>query len=315
MLELVIISALNGVLYGLLLFLMASGLTVVFSMLGVLNFAHAGFYMLGAFFGFQISKWFGFWWALLLAPVIVGLIGAAVERFALRDIHRSGHVAELLFTFGLAYVIEEVVQIVWGKDPVDYRGPPSLDFPAFSIFSTNYPSYKVFMFVISVTVFVALLIVLKKSRIGLVVQASLTHPQMVAHLGHNVGLVFTLVFGVGIGLAALAGVIAGPILQTQSNMAASLIALLFVIIVVGGLGSLAGAFVASLLIGLIQTFAVSLDGSLASLFGPLSPDVPQFLIRNIWTVTIAQVAPIIPYALLIVVLIFRPMGLFGTRET
>jgi branched-chain amino acid transport system permease protein len=252
---------------------------------------------------------------LLLAPVIVGLIGAAVERFALRDIHRSGHVAELLFTFGLAYVIEEVVQIVWGKDPVDYRGPPSLDFPAFSIFSTNYPSYKVFMFVISVTVFVALLIVLKKSRIGLVVQASLTHPQMVAHLGHNVGLVFTLVFGVGIGLAALAGVIAGPILQTQSNMAASLIALLFVIIVVGGLGSLAGAFVASLLIGLIQTFAVSLDGSLASLFGPLSPDVPQFLIRNIWTVTIAQVAPIIPYALLIVVLIFRPMGLFGTRET
>jgi branched-chain amino acid transport system permease protein len=138
---------------------------------------------------------------------------------------------------------------------------------------------------------------------------------MVAHLGHNVGLVFTLVFGVGIGLAALAGVIAGPILQTQSNMAASLIALLFVIIVVGGLGSLAGAFVASLLIGLIQTFAVSLDGSLASLFGPLSPDVPQFLIRNIWTVTIAQVAPIIPYALLIVVLIFRPMGLFGTRET
>ena len=315
MLELVIISALNGVLYGLLLFLMASGLTVVFSMLGVLNFAHAGFYMLGAFFGFQISKWFGFWWALLLAPIIVGLIGAAVERFALRDIHRSGLVAELLFTFGLAYVIEEVVQIVWGKDPVDYRGPPSLDFPAFSIFSTNYPSYKVFMFAISVAIFVALLIVIKRSRIGLVVQASLTHPQMVAHLGHNVGLVFTLVFGVGIGLAALAGVIAGPILQTQSNMAASLIALLFVIIVVGGLGSLAGAFVASLLIGLIQTFAVSLDGSLACLFGPLSPDAPQFLIRNIWTVTIAQVAPIIPYALLILVLILRPMGLFGTRET
>ena len=315
MLELVIISALNGVLYGLLLFLMASGLTVVFSMLGVLNFAHAGFYMLGAFFGFQISTWFGFWWALLLAPIIVGLIGAAVERFALRDIHRSGHVAELLFTFGLAYVIEEIVQIVWGKDPVDYRGPPSLDFPAFSIFSTNYPSYKVFMFAISVAIFVALLIVIKRSRIGLVVQASLTHPQMVAHLGHNVGLVFTLVFGVGIGLAALAGVIAGPILQTQSNMAASLIALLFVIIVVGGLGSLAGAFVASLLIGLIQTFAVSLDGSLASLFGPLSPDAPQFLIRNIWTVTIAQVAPIIPYALLILVLILRPMGLFGTRET
>jgi branched-chain amino acid transport system permease protein len=315
MLELFVISTLNGVLYGMLLFLMASGLTVVFSMLGVLNFAHAGFYMLGAFFGFQISKWFGFWPALILAPLAVGLIGAGVERFALRDIHKSGHVAELLFTFGLAFVIEESVQIIWGKDPVDYRGPPSLDFPAFSIFSTNYPSYKVFMLAISAAIFVALLLIIKKSRIGLIVQASLTHPQMVAHLGHNVGRVFTLVFGVGTGLAAIAGVIAGPILQTQSNMAASLIAILFVVIVLGGLGSLAGAFVASLLIGLIQTFAVSMDGSLASLFGPLSPEYPQFLVQNIWTVTVAQVAPIIPYVLLILVLIFRPMGLFGTRET
>ena len=120
MLELIVISTLNGVLFGMLLFLMASGLTVIFSMLGVLNFAHASFYMLGAFFGFQISRWFGFWPALLIAPLLAGAIGAGVERFGLRRVHRNGHVAELLFTFGLAFVIEEIVQIIWGKSPVDF---------------------------------------------------------------------------------------------------------------------------------------------------------------------------------------------------
>ena len=112
MLELIVISTLNGVLYGMLLFLMASGLTVIFSMLGVLNFAHGAFYMLGAFFGFQISRWFGFWPALVVAPLLAGLIGAAVERYGLRHVHKNGHVAELLFTFGLAFAIEEVVQII-----------------------------------------------------------------------------------------------------------------------------------------------------------------------------------------------------------
>src|SRR4051812_49864651 len=113
-----------------LLFLMASGLTVIFSMLGVLNFAHASFYMLGAFFGFQVARWFGFWPALLIAPLLAGAIGAGVERFGLRRVHRNGHVAELLFTFGLAFAIEEIVQIIWGKSPVDFRIPASLDFPA-----------------------------------------------------------------------------------------------------------------------------------------------------------------------------------------
>ena len=127
--ELVTISTLNGVLYGMLLFLMASGLTLIFSMMGVLNFAHASFYMLGAFFGFQISQIVGFWPAFVIAPVLVGGIGALVERYALRHVHRHGPVAELLFTFGLAFVIEELVQMIWGKGPADYRMPASLDFP------------------------------------------------------------------------------------------------------------------------------------------------------------------------------------------
>jgi len=314
-LELIVISTLNGILFGMLLFLMASGLTLIFSMLGVLNFAHASFYMLGAFFGFQISRWFGFWPALLVAPLLAGAIGMAVERYGLRSVHRNGHVAELLFTFGLAFVIEEVVQIIWGKSPVDFRIPPSLDFPAFTIFSTNYPAYKMFMLLVSIAIFAGLLIVLKKTRIGLIVQAALTHPHMVAHLGHNVGRVFMLVFGVGTALAAVAGVIAGPALVTQSNMAGLLGPILFVVVVVGGLGSLPGAFVASLLIGLVQTFAVSMNGSLAGAFGPLSPAYASTWLSDIWGVTIAQIAPIMPYLLLVLILIFRPMGLLGTRET
>nr|WP_155262568.1 MULTISPECIES: branched-chain amino acid ABC transporter permease [Bradyrhizobium] len=311
----IVISTLNGVLFGMLLFLLSSGLTVIFSMMGVLNFAHASFYMLGAFFGFQLTRWIGFWPALVLAPLLVGAVGMAVERYGLRNTHKHGHVAELLLTFGLAFAIEEIVSMIWGKSPVDYRVPAALDFPAFTVFSTNYPAYKIFMLVVSVVIFIALLVTLKKTRVGLIVQAALTHPSMVGHLGHNVGRVFMLVFGVGSALAGLAGVIAGPSLVTQSDMAALLGPILFVVIVFGGLGSLPGAFIASLLIGLIQTFAVALNGSLASVFGPLDPSLGPSPLTDIWNVTIAQIAPILPYVLLVLVLIFRPMGLLGTRES
>jgi branched-chain amino acid transport system permease protein len=315
-LELIVVSTLNGVLFGMLLFLMASGLTLIFSMMGVLNFAHASFYMLGAFFGFQLARWVGFWPSLVLAPVLVGALGALVERYGLRHVHRHGHVAELLFTFGLAYVVEEVVQMIWGKLPADYRVPEALDFSAFTVFSTNYPAYKMFMLLIAIGIFVVLFAVLTRTRVGLIIQAALSRPDMVAMLGHNVPRVFMLAFGCGTGLAALAGVIAGPALVTQSNMAALLGPILFVVVVVGGLGSLAGAFIASLLIGLIQTFAVALDISLADLFGTIGITLgPDSFFSDIWRVTVAQIAPIIPYLLLVLVLIFRPRGLLGTRDT
>ena len=314
-LELIVISTINGVLFGMLLFLLSSGLTVIFSMMGVLNFAHASFYMLGAFFGFQLTRWIGFWPALVLAPLLVGAIGMAVERYGLRSIHKHGHVAELLLTFGLAFAIEEIVSMIWGKSPMDYRVPALLDFPAFTVFSTNYPAYKIFMLAVSGAIFVALLITLKRTRVGLIVQAALTHPNMVAHLGHNVGRVFMLVFGVGAALAGVAGVIAGPALVTQSDMATLLGPILFVVIVFGGLGSLSGAFIASLFIGLVQTFAVALNGSLAGAFGPLDPSFGPSIITDIWNVTISQIAPILPYVLLVLILIVRPMGLMGSRET
>ena len=316
MLELITFSTLNGLLYGMLLFLLASGLTLIFSMMGVLNFAHASFYMLGAYFGYQISRWVGYWPGLVLAPLLVGGIGALVERYGLRRVHANGHVAELLFTFGIAYIVEELVQMIWGKVPVDYRVPELLNFPAFTLWATNFPAFRMFMLLMSVAVFIALLLLLTRTRVGLIIRAALTHPHMVGMLGHNVPLVFMMVFGVGCALAALAGVIAGPALVTQPAMAASLGPILFVVVVVGGLGSLAGAFVASLGIGLIQTFAVAINVSLADVLGKVgiavTRDSPG---GDLWMATVAQVAPIIPYLLLVLIVIFRPKGLLGDRDT
>ena len=316
MLELVIFSSLNGLLYGMLLFLLASGLTLIFSMMGVLNFAHASFYMLGAYFGFQISRYVGYWPGLIVAPILVGFIGALIERYGLRTVHKFGHVAELLFTFGLAFIIEEGVQMIWGKVAVDYRVPELLNFPAFTLFQTTFPAFKMFMLVMSVATFVALLTLLTKTRVGLIIQAALSHPNTVGMLGHNVPLIFMMVFGFGCGLAALAGVIAGPALVTQPAMAASLGPILFVVVVVGGLGSLPGAFIASLAIGLIQTFAVAINISIADVMAVVGIKLnPNSFAGDLWMATIAQVAPIIPYLLLVLVLMFRPQGLMGNRDT
>ncbi|MBV9290014.1 MAG: branched-chain amino acid ABC transporter permease [Hyphomicrobiales bacterium] len=311
MLQLIAFSTLNGVLYGMLLFMMASGLTLIFSMMGVLNFAHASFYMLGAYFGFEISRHIGFWPGFVVAPLMVGAIGALVERYGLRRVHKLGQVSELLFTFGLAFVIEELVQMFWGKLPVDYRAPPSLDFVAFRLFDTTYPAYRMFMLMTAIAMFVFLLLVLTRTRVGLIVQAALTHPGMVSMLGHDVPRIFTVVFGVGATMAGLAGVIAGPALVTQPSMATLLGPILFVVIVVGGLGSLTGAFAASLLIGLVQTFAVAMNFSLAGFFGASAAPY----LSDLWQVTVAQLAPVIPYLMLVLMLIFRPTGLMGTRES
>ncbi|MFC2967270.1 branched-chain amino acid ABC transporter permease [Acidimangrovimonas pyrenivorans] len=308
--ETILFSLLNGVIYGLLLFMLSSGLTLIFSMMGVLNFAHASFYMLGAYFAFAVGSVTGFWVALFLAPVLVGLVGAGVEKWGLRRVHGGGHVAELLFTFGLAYLIDELVKIVFGKLPVAYEVPAALDFPLFTLFGTQYPAYRGFMLLISVAMLAALWYLLKRTRAGLIIQAALTHPHMVGHLGHNVPRIFMTVFGFGCGLAGLAGVIGGNYLVTEPGMATSIGPIVFVVVVVGGMGSLEGAFIASLLIGLLQTFAISIDTTFGEIFGfaGLSPS------SELGGISIASIAPMLPFLLLVLVLMIRPRGLMGDRE-
>jgi len=315
MLELTTISLLNGIVYGLLLFMLTSGLTLIFSMMGVLNFAHASLFMLGAYVSYQLGRWIGFWPAIVLAPLLCGLVGAAIERYGLRHVHRRGHVAEILFTFGLAYVIEELVTMIWGRNAVANGVPAVIDFPLFTVLGTQFPAYKGLMMAISVAMFVFLYLMLKRTRIGLVIRAALTHPRMVGALGHDVPGVFVLVFAIGSALAGLAGVIGGFMLLTQPTLAHAVGPIVFVIVVVGGLGSLTGALIASMLIGIIQTFAVAIDYSLLDAlrgFGlAVSRSSPLY---ELYSIKVATAAPVIPYLLLVLMLIARPRGLLGTRD-
>lgn len=343
--EFFIISMLNGMSYGLLLFMLSSGLTLIFSMMGVLNFAHASFYMLGAYIAYTLSGIVGFWLALIIAPLLVGLLGALFERVSLRKVHKFGHVPELLVTFGLSYIILEVVQLIWGRPAVEFRPPELLQGPAFTLINSSidgmrfvwgaapegacraadaavrlvcspFPATRALMMVVAVLMLVAIWLLLTRTRIGYVIQAALTHPEMVESLGHNVPRVFMLVFGAGTALAGLAGVIGGSTFVTEPAMAATVGSIIFVVVVVGGMGSLAGAFVASLLIGVIQTFAVAIDYSFLSFANQVGLQLSDAVRDNsLVKLTLSQVAPILPYLFLVLILIFRPRGLLGARET
>lgn len=317
--SLFIVNILDGLVTGLLLFMLCSGLTLIFSMMGVLNFAHASFYMLGAYFAYQISMFTGFWAGLIVAPIIVGVMGALIERYGLRRVHQYGHVPELIFTFGLALLIEEFVQFFWGRQQVPYNPPAALDFTAFAIAGNTFPAYKVFMIFMAIALFLVLLYILTRTRVGMTIQAALSYPETVQNLGHNVPMVFMGVFGVGTAMAGLAGVIAGPVMGTFPGMAFTLGAIVFVCIVVGGLGSLWGALVASLLIGWMQTFAASYNLRMEDLLIWLGFEKPMLMWesawQDLWTLTLPQVGPILPYLFMVIVLVVRPQGLFGKRET
>ncbi|WP_423221909.1 branched-chain amino acid ABC transporter permease [Ideonella margarita] len=323
--------------------MLSSGLTLIFSMMGVLNFAHASFYMIGAYIAYALTGVIGFTAALFVAPLAVGALGALFERTALRRVHKYGHVPELLITFGLSYVVLEVVQLVWGRTPLNFTPPEWLQGSAFTVVQSardglsivagmappemcqvageaaaqcsRFPMTRAFMMVVALGMLVALWLLLTRTRIGLVIQAALTHPDMAEALGHNVPRVFMLVFGSGCALAGLAGVIGGITFVTEPAMAAVVGSIIFVVVVVGGMGSLAGAFVGSIVIGLLQTLPLTVDASLADLInrfgGQVGAGTPGWPVLRI---TLAQAAPILPYLLLVLILIFRPKGLLGTRE-
>lgn len=313
--ELFVLSAINGLIYGMLLFMLSSGLTLIFGIMGVLNFAHASLYMLGAYFAFQISQFVGFWVAIIVAPLLVGLTGAAIERYLLRRLHQFGHIPELLLTFGLFFLVEEVVKLVWGNPAVPYQVPDVLDFTLFRIYNSDFAAYKLFMFGVALLMFVALFLMLTRTRLGLIVQASISHPDMVGALGHNVPLVFMGVFGVGAALAGLAGTIMGNFYVTDPSMAFHVGTIIFVIVVLGGLGSVTGAFIASIIIGLLDTFAVAIEYSLNDLLAVFGSSLEYGSpFYDFVTIKVSDTAGVLPFLLMLVLLIIRPTGLLGQRE-
>ena len=278
---------LHGLAYGGLLFLVSAGLTLVFGMMNVLNFAHAAMYMLGAYFSYALLQETGqFWLSLMVCPILLFIIGALIERFLLRRVHIFGHVHELLLTFGLAYIITEIVKWVWGNFPLAVNVGGFLN-ETVEIIGITYPVYRIFIFACAVLVGSIMALILYKTRLGIILRAAVNDSEMVNALGFNVPLVFMGVFAFGAALSGFAGVIAGPLLSTFPGVANEILLDAFVVIVVGGFGSLGGAVAASLIIGELQSFGVLL-------FPKLS---------------IALV-----YLLMAVVLIVKPSGLFGEKQ-
>jgi branched-chain amino acid transport system permease protein len=285
--EIYMIQALHGLVYGMLLFLVASGLTLVLGMMGVLNLAHASFYMLGAYFAYTITLYSGnFWLSLLISPLIVGILGVLTERFLLRKTYKGAHSAQLLLTFGLLFIFGEFTRIIWGSVPLSVS-VPKLFAGNITFVGSTYPIYRLFILGFSFLVLLGMTLMLTGTRIGIIIRAAVSDAEMVEVLGTNVPIVFLGVFGGGAALAALAGVIAAPFLSVYLTMGTDVLLDCFVVIVVGGFGSLFGTLIASLMIGALQSFVV------------------------MW---IPQLALILQFLFMAGVLIIRPTGFFGEKE-
>jgi branched-chain amino acid transport system permease protein len=281
------IQGFHGLVYGMLIFLVASGLTIVFGMMGVLNFAHASFYMIGAFIAYTVTAHLGnFWLSLVISPIIVGAMGIVIERFLLRKTYKIGQEAQLLLTFGLLFILNEIVRIVWGSSVLSVETPALLSGNV-QLFGSPYPVYRIFILGVSALVLIAILLLFLKTRIGIIIRAAVTDADMVEALGTNVPTVFMVVFGGGAAVAALAGVIASPFLTLHLGLGLNALMDCFAVIVIGGFGSLLGAFVAALMIGELQSFGV------------------------LW---IPRLALVFQFLLMAIVLIVRPTGLFGEKE-
>ena len=280
-------QGIHGLAYGMVLFLVASGLTLIFGMMDILNLAHAAFFMLAAYFCYQFLSLTGnFWAALLLAPIVTAFFGILLERFLLRKIHAFGLMSQLTLTVGVSLVILAGVKIFWGTESLPVKIPPILS-GLVKIGGMDYPVYRLFIIGLSLVVLAIMALLLYKTRIGKIVRAAVSDADMVNALGINIPLVFTFVFGVGIWLAGIAGVVIAPILTVFPGLADQMGMDAFVVVITGGFGSLTGAFIVSLIFGLLSSYGV------------------QF---------VSSLAPVLMFAFMAIILAIRPMGLFGERE-
>jgi branched-chain amino acid transport system permease protein len=279
------IQILNGLVYGALLMIMASGLVLIYGLRRVVNFAHGSLYMLGAYIAYSTSQYFNFWIALLASVSILAVIGFCLDRFGFRLLQDRDPLAVMLVTFGLLLMFEDLVQSVWGKQSYSLTAPEALQ-GAVDLFGTPFPVYRLVLIAVGVLVAAGLIGWLRFSRIGLFIRAASTDPVTTAMQGVNTDHISGGVVAVGAALAGLAGVVSGPFLALAPTMGSDILIDSFVVVVIGGLGSFAGAFAAAMILGQVQALGA---------------------------VYLPEVAALLPFALMTAVLIWRPSGIAGSR--
>jgi len=280
-----LIQILNSVQYGLLLFLVASGLTLIFGIMGVINLAHGSFYMIGAYLAFTLSSLTGsLWLAIPLGIVVSAALGLVLEWALISRLYRRDHLYQVLLTFGLILVFEELRSIVVGDDVHSVAIPAALAASLPLTDTLSYPVYRLFISAVCLALAALMYVTIQKTRFGMMIRAAASNPEMATSLGLDIRWIHALVFAAGVALAAFAGMIAAPVSSVFPGMGSQVLIVCFVIVVIGGIGSLKGALIAALLIGFADTFGKV-----------LFPDY----------------ASIAVYLLMAVVLLFRPLGLFG----
>jgi branched-subunit amino acid ABC-type transport system permease component len=280
-LEIIVLNALSR---SMILFLIAAGLTIVFGLMGVVNFAHGAFYALGAFVGLTVVGVTGnFWLALLLAPLGVAVVGMALEYLTFRPLYDQEPIYQVLLTFGLIIVLEEIIRIIWSQGARNVSTPAVIS-GATDVLGFSYPAYRLFAIAIGVVVAVGLYLLIERTRIGIIIRAGTMDSDMVEAMGINIGLVFTVMFGFGVAIAAIGGIVNGGMTSVSPGMGMDVIILAFIVVVIGGVGSLTGSIAGSLVVGFTET----IGGYYAD-----------------------QFVSVILFGLMIVVLLVRPTGLFG----
>jgi len=279
-----LIQLLNSVQYGLLLFMLAAGLTLIFGIMGVVNLAHGSFYMLGAYLAWSLSAYFGsLTLAILGGAALSAIFGLALEWLLFRHFYHRDHLDQVLLTFGLIYMFEELRSILWGDD---VHGVPIPELLSASIPLTDnlsYPVYRLFMSAVCIALAAGLYLLISKTRLGMKIRAGAFNRDMAGALGINIKLIHAVVFALGVTLAAVAGMIAAPIASVYPNMGSQVLIMCFVVVVIGGIGSVRGALISALLVGLVDTFG---------------------------KVLLPQVAGMLVYMLMAAVLLWKPEGLF-----
>jgi branched-chain amino acid transport system permease protein len=294
-------QCLNGLQFGLLLFLLAAGLTLVFGIMDLVNLAHGSLYMLGAYFAATFAAWTdSFVLGALLALAATLVVGMALEVAALRRLYGRDHLDHVLGTFGLILFFNELVRLVWGPAGMSLSLPMWLISPVEILPGLFYPTYRIAIILTALLVALFLYVLVMRTRLGMLVRAGASNREMTGALGVNISLLYTLVFGLGAALAGLAGLMQAPILTVQIGMGENILILAFVVIIIGGIGSIRGAFIAAILVGLIDTIGRA-----------FLPDLLRLVLSSRGASTVAPaMSSMMIYLLMAIVLVLRPEGLF-----